>query len=1662
MLYEDYNIDKTDVIEYFNDEIILYEIYKLFDPIFIYLNSYNKKYFHLINNIDRNKIILETYKLYDDYYLFGEIIPDIVLSNDISNEYFKKYKVKPLIQQLILPNIDEILQKSNHTVNTIQNNFGSINLNNINIGIYENDIKSINLEIFIQLAKYFKLHNFIWIGSSKNDSYILNNIKNIYHIPENNNLYKYYKNILDYILIFNTSYTYPYYLLENILLETNIIVIQPNILYNLNDSLIKHFYFEYINEINSDNAINAIKLFVKNKKYVDLKNIYEKNGYKYIKNYFFNPDTSLDKINEKIRSFIILNKSDEIICSYISPDYSISTYKEVFQEFDLLKLQNENICTNNFIESGINDHNIIPNINKDTNLKKIILILLHIEYDNFIDFYIKIINYIIHNIKFSFKIIITINENLEYLNIKNNVLNKIENLYLSINITKKNVGEDIKSYIDFILDNNDDYDYLIKMHDTKSAYSNFLLNSIFMNIEYLINIFENNSNIGIIGHYKYLKPLFYGLSKTYINKLNTILQKFNINENINIDYLNIQNNKYVPSKFSFNEVKKYLDYNKDLFDNYSYKNLYKNFINKKKKNLCNTIYNINNEEYIKVIEGNIFIIKGIINKEIYKKYKTKLYFLKDKIEKNKNYDKYDNKNNKIFNYINSSEYILQSIIYNFGYKIFGIDNNDILSTSLYLKNYNLLNFSNTIFSQKSEITKKEINPIISNKKILFISNELTNKNPSNLLRLIIEYLFKNYDIYLLSYKGGDQLIEFEKILGKNNIYIIYKNNEEYGFEHFFYLSNICKNICDKINPDIVYINTLQSVFGIYGSYNKIRNIILYIYETEQDIINLYNKNLIIGYDYLKYVNHLIFINENTYELFKNNSYYLPKYDIIYNDVNIDIIESNVTKEYFINIKDIDINIDFSKKIIGGAGSFSYNKGFDIFIKLANLYINDFIFLWTTNTFYNNEFGKIPNNLFIINCDKKEMPIFYKIIDLFLHTSKYDNFPITYWESLLSKKYAIKSNITIKGNNNLFQDIITDELNEFSNINLYISFLDKIKHNNIDLNIYNNSINIEYIKELCNNNITKIEIIIKKYTYEKNNILINLKYPDEFTLYKKLNIPQRILSYGLNNNLQFNNFNENLDHYIKYGFTNGYNLYKFPCLIKKRVLFVLDSLLDNEKTRTGLNIAYKLQQNFDIIIISWEDGLAINDYKFENKNIIIKYKYPEYNLINYLERVELAKNIINNLLPDLVYINSSKVHDFYHAASKLNIPNIYHNYEDLEEFENEFNNFEIPIKEFCKYYDIYNSIYYSYSNKTTQCMIQLLNVPYNKIREFQIVDLNNINILTNKINYENNKLNFKNKKRLLIGMYGLPTNDNGYNMFLELADIFKEYDFCWIGANIEKEIEISNNLILIRSINNSYLYIKEFDYFLFTCKEQLFPKILSISLYLNIPTFYVKSTNYSDDFFKKYGAISIDKKYNIDTFIEIINNLNEYILENKKNINIKNMENELSINTHINIIIDDIYRLTNGILRKNKIDNYYYDEKYGYITYDFNEIDEIISKFHKIDEYDYEIYKNKYNDLSIVLHTEEDYYNHWINVGYKNRNMNKDDWKLYIALNINLLKNKIDSKEELDDNYKNIVFNFDIYKYINKYKDINESYKNDIVSLYNHFENFGCLEGKISI
>ena len=120
--------------------------------------------------------------------------------------------------------------------------------------------------------------------------------------------------------------------------------------------------------------------------------------------------------------------------------------------------------------------------------------------------------------------------------------------------------------------------------------------------------------------------------------------------------------------------------------------------------------------------------------------------------------------------------------------------------------------------------------------------------------------------------------------------------------------------------------------------------------------------------------------------------------------------------------------------------------------------------------------------------------------------------------------------------------------------------------------------------------------------------------------------------------------------------------------------------------------------------------------------------------------------------------------------------------------------------------------------------------------------------------------------------------------------------------------------------------------------------------------------------------------------------------------------------------------------------------------------------HKKEIFNYEVYKNKYKDISLVLKNEFEYKKHWELVGHKTRNLEQEDWKLFILQNPYLLYNCIDSKDRLDKynyDYKNINISFDVIKYVNKYDDLKSAFGTNYNDAYKHFLENGCWEGRTS-
>lgn len=1252
-------------------------------------------------------------------------------------------------------------------------------------------------------------------------------------------------------------------------------------------------------------------------------------------------------------------------------------------------------------------------------------ILFHIGYDNniMLQFYKKLFQQIISNQKYFFDIYIYISNELNFNKIKEYFTNLdfYNNIYFKqIN----NIGADCYSYLDFILNYNNNYDYILKFHTKKLSYWSYLLNSIFMDLDELINIFENNDKIGIIGHNRYLQPFYHGLSKNYKLKLQELLKLFNVEEDINIDYLKILNEKYTNF-----QSKKYYEYRPDFVEaNLKESDCAQHFFHHKHTELNHSAYDINSSNIVKFIAGTIFMIRGNILSNIKHDFSEKLLYLKKQIETHENIKYYSNfdHNGNVFRYTNALEYILQGCIYNYKYKVYGYDKNVLLNNSLQIKNLRLPPFINNTNKQK----------------ILFVSNELSKTGAPLVLKNVISKCKEKYEIFIVSNYGGDDINAFKELVGKDNVFIIYKEKRELGFENFFEISELFKKICNIINPNIVYLNTLVSVSGIYGCYDKKRKIILHVHEAESEIINLYNDNIIVGYDFMKYVDYSIFVNDRLKDLFssisgnilnENNS------SVIFNDINIVSCDINFQ---------IMFNKNPNKLLIGGIGSICSRKGFDIFLKIANNY-DCFDFIWASNNDYN---GALPTNMKIVHLKNEEMRHFYKNIDFLLYTSNSEAFPLSFWECLLCEKFVLASNKTIPLKNEIFNNAGITLLDGYSSYDLFVSFLEQLKQNKVFID--NSLINIDYIRKICSNNTKRIlDVIQSSYIPKK----IELILPEELQLYDRLTIYDKFKAYNLQKDLllhQFTKFNGSINHFIHHGYLEGRSVYKFPCLIKKRIVFCLHELSHNGATRVVLDIASNLQPNYDVIIISWNNGDMIKQYTFENKPIIISYRNFEYDIVKYLDRVELASKILNELNPDLVYVNCSVTNDFYHASCSLNIPNIYHHHDGIIGYNSQLGGKQIPIQNFLKYYQTEKSLLYSASKLTTTCMVDMLGVKNkDKIKEFQVINYTNIDNLKNN-SVENLKIN--NKK--IIGMVGHTSHRKGYDIFISLSKIFKEYTFCWVGCNIDKNIEINDNLILIKYTDNPYAYMKQFDYMLTTSREDIFGLIIIESLYLNIQTILLKKSHSTWNIFQKYGAHCIDGEYSIELFQNIIKNINNYtnnIISSskiKEGFHVGNLDH----------IVNDINSLTDSqyIYTSTKLKKYLYYEQYGYITYNFNKIEDIIKDFHKVEIYNYEIYKSKYKDLNLVCKTEMDYFNHWNKIGKFRRNMVIDDWKLYIAMNPELLCNGIDNEQKLIDNninYKNTQYKFHINNYKNSHFDLKHMTNSEGLL---HFIHNGCYEGRL--
>jgi hypothetical protein len=1222
-----------------------------------------------------------------------------------------------------------------------------------------------------------------------------------------------------------------------------------------------------------------------------------------------------------------------------------------------------------------------------------------------------------------------------------------------------NKGMDIYSFYKQLLKPDFSCDLLIKYHsktipdwtmDCTKPFSNEY------NILLTLSHLYKNKSIGIIGNYKWLVPAFFGISQSYLDEIKKLLDDFGI-EMKYLNFIDYQNKNVDISSIS---PFRYLDLHNDIHENEIYSSqkllehakwIVNNNVNEFRIGMCDKI--INDENITKYIAGTIFCWRGNVIKKAIDKWRDKIEHYIELFETGLVKDG----EGTIFRYTHTFERIPGILSQALGFSTKGIE------------------YPNSSISP-SQDSVMSYNEFKIKKKIVFVSHDLTKSGAPKILLDIVKKFSSIYECYLIARNGGDLYEHACKIIPSSNVFILMCDNEtSFGIPNFVNNISLTSKILQEINPYAIYINSLASSFALFASYSVGIPTIFHAHEALLELINLHKSAQTICYDLGALIDFCI-CTDNQLKKYLIDVYNISQPEVLYNFTNI--FEKVVVDES----DTIDIHHEGYDKIIGMAGTICYRKGFDIFIELA-LQNPSYYFIWAGVGEYDKSL--IPENMEVIKLKPTDMIKFYNKLDVFILSTRSDACPLVVIEALYNDTPVVffEKNVQVYDIAKECGAYVIDGFINIDDINNVIRN-DLYKNTKIDKYKINKTFNEKNFYKRVDELIKKCISMGKKEPHKlligktQNKFLLNFNnrllydYNEYFTKQKQIKLvpsSHRIAEEYLISNwdLRLNGLFTSTDaytHYYNAGYTEKRLLYRPPILIAKRMIYIIHSSDFTGAPIVGAEMANYLQEYFDLILLSKNIGPMIKKYVWKNHPIELKNRDFEYGITRYLDRVELAVKILTELKPDIVYVNSSCSEDYAHACKILNIPMLYHGHEGEMGMTSQLNGAIIPCMNTHK--NINNIVYYSASPETSRCMYKYLGINSSiKINEFQAINIYKIESKA----MQKTDISLKNDDRLLIGMVGSASYRKGLDLFINCAKKYSQYDFVWIGKKddigdiVDDKNLVSSNFRFLGAKTNPYPLMKQFDLLLISSREDLFPLVGLESMMLGINICIYKEAVGAWYEFEKLGAIIIEGKPDddlsraIETIqkCEKLNTINHSLI---KQYDVKSVIDR--------IVITDVIKLTGGLIN-NYLREMYWHNRYGYITYDYKKINELIINFYEdVGEFDEDIYKRKYKDVSMIenINLEKHYYK----TGFKyGRNCKKFDWKLIIANNISLLEHGVYNQDTLFEYITNNDFDihnsskieFSIEKYKERYQDLKDLTDSE---LFNHWIKCGVHEGRCCV
>lgn len=926
---------------------------------------------------------------------------------------------------------------------------------------------------------------------------------------------------------------------------------------------------------------------------------------KYLNEYYIYKNTKL---------CVILFEINNNILSLIKDIKNIEIYL-IISKFENNYFDNKNLNVNIFYI--------------DKNIYNIQNILLNLKYDYF---YFVVKNFSL---------------NIDYINKNPNIIYHENFIIISKKILKYNFffnyfDIDIKNSIDYSKNNiYQNYKFHTLLYLSEKNY----MNSIYLDIDVnnyndifyilkLINYLEYNKYNIILK-----KNNFLFFNNYFIDNLND--DDYNIISDLN--ELNYKKNFIINTKLSFKSIK-YNNLHK--INIYLIKNIFENllFLDLKKDILFINLHNISEE----------FIINSLINIDF-----TNCLIIIDDININKN-------NFNILNYLstlNLSDFIqnlnydYQDFIISFGLFVdFYIGENNLI-----LKNWNFLNNNLICYLNKFDKLLCNNKNIIINNNLIQISHlnykiidynsniylidqyKINNLNKENFLftdYYFNDYIFKYFFSKNINFNKDEKIFYDTKLFIYNNkIYLKYYQkctqifNDFYikiiNKKHKFYnIDNIQNNIINRF----IFVIKLKEEYKInyflefFNKYFSNKNYILEFYFNNKITIKVEKKdNFNINIVNFKENNNNIFIDiKNKYNCF-DMIYLLKNNDLIFFDINKDLICLSINNKFYINRNDY---ICFNLDILNYPND-NINKLFNInkdLINDINYNLNYNIKYYTNNQYFNKckfdindsliyKFLIYSENYFILKNNN------HQIYDCLLNNEI--KFMLYYINNNILKIYDKNFKLILKIEIDTINfNIILNKINinyfifyDFSNKNEEIDEFNIYKFNNFKLEnqiIYDNNHLKYYIIDF--NSLKKIGFINDYYIKNYSMILINILLFSKiihFNIYK-INLLS-LEKYNIDFSTELHNTINNINTDSIYLIRSSINLNK-------------SSHFDNFFNIYIINLKHRIDKNkymtdqMDKLMVSkfqFFDGIKITKDKLNNYNFIKPEKFLNNLNINYV-------------------------------------------------------------------------------------------------------------------------------------------------------------------------------------------------------------------------------------------------------------------------------------------------------------------------------------------------------------------------------------------------------------------------------------------------------------